>query len=1283
MKLSETIRPLFRLAWLLPLLSNLTVGAAELPSDVRINDDGSFRIGEAVFGLLQVAPGGKHYTQKAVTTAHGSTERTPEYFELNGRLPAGGGDCFKLTETLKAISPNAFQADYTLVAANAPVRSSMLALTVEIPAVPGRIIHLDERQFRISKTVGSADLYGQFRLLFLELPERRIRISGHFRVSVNDNRKSGKDTVSLRLMPIVGRNPVDKCELRAKIDLFKPFFTEPIIQNVSTDNAGNLRIGNTVLQYVNYMPGWRPSYLTAGTLEPDENSPERTVDGILRHSGRWSGLRYSGTITPRGNNAIQVHTLLTAEPPVATEAVALICNIPTKNPGKLLVDGQEVRLPEKFEQVRLIDWRRTGSLQFESDGRRISLEGNFKLMIVDDRKWGKNFFVVRLCPETVTTPLSRAEWKYTVRIDGPQTEPLDLRPLFNMGLSDPVAGDGRGGWTDRGPKNDLRKLAAGQFFAAGAGFEIVDEDKACLVLSGTGVPFPPRSAAVKIPETGGVSSFLYLLHAAEFPEKRLKTVGRIVAEYSDGSHRSFPVACGDWRAPVKTENAAVAWTAETQVSYIGFYLSQFPVGKPIRLRFEAAPSLGNGKWMILAASGGDRELNLADIRTPFYRVAGKDWIPLKFNGKVQADSPLDFSKFTDAPAGQYGPVVISPTGHFVFRDAPKRRIRFFGPNLVGSANFLERKLADDFVEKATRLGYNSVRFHHFENGLLATDSADSLTFNPQRLDQFDYLFAELKKRGIYSCLDLFASRKLRPGDRIAEYGGKVPNTFFETKGLIPVSPSAMANWKEFARRLLNHRNPYTGLRYAEEPALYGVNLINEGPLMFVWNRSPVLIAIYEKKYVEFLQYKGLDTPENRENREGLFHEFLNEIQSRSIREQIAFLRNELKTGVPVTDMNTGNQYSLIQPRSTLDYVDLHFYWNHPRFVRESWRLPFLFSNRSLIGENVLNLRNSMPPRIFGKPYTITEFNLCTPDPFRTECGPLVGGYAALQDWDGLHRFAWSHSNSAIRTMAVPTGFDIVNDPQAQLAERIIHMLFVRGDVRAAEHAFAFRCTPEDLRKQPNGGEVPEEFSMLGLYARIGSLPIGGSLSGVTAINPFLRNWREKLPPGSHGELEAALHGKMVKSDTGEIQLAATQKSMTIVTPRSEVFAFLESASGKIASFKGDGSPLTAALLSLDGLPLDKSRKILLLHLTDIAGSRQKFIDEQCLQLESWGTLPLLVKRSRMEVSLNLPEAMKVEALRLDGSSAATVKADYRDGALHFKADTAARPEGVMAYLLSR
>ena len=102
---------------------------------------------------------------------------------------------------------------------------------------------------------------------------------------------------------------------------------------------------------------------------------------------------------------------------------------------------------------------------------------------------------------------------------------------------------------------------------------------------------------------------------------------------------------------------------------------------------------------------------------------------------------------------------------------------------------------------------------------------DSITLDPKVLDQLDYLLYRMKESGIYVTSDLYTSRAIRPGDNIPECD--LYDATQQMKALIPVSRAAMENWKEFARRWMTHKNPYTGMTWAEDPAFFCVNLINE------------------------------------------------------------------------------------------------------------------------------------------------------------------------------------------------------------------------------------------------------------------------------------------------------------------------------------------------------------------------------------------------------------------------------------------------------------------------
>ena len=97
-----------------------------------------------------------------------------------------------------------------------------------------------------------------------------------------------------------------------------------------------------------------------------------------------------------------------------------------------------------------------------------------------------------------------------------------------------------------------------------------------------------------------------------------------------------------------------------------------------------------------------------------------------------------------------------------------------------------------------------------------------------QLDRLDYLFAAFKKQGIYVVTDLYASRRFRSGDNLP---------YRNAKGAFQSDPRARENWKAFVRAWLTHRNPYTGLTWAEDPALVMVNLINEDDPLWDWNKD--------------------------------------------------------------------------------------------------------------------------------------------------------------------------------------------------------------------------------------------------------------------------------------------------------------------------------------------------------------------------------------------------------------------------------------------------------------
>ena len=168
-----------------------------------------------------------------------------------------------------------------------------------------------------------------------------------------------------------------------------------------------------------------------------------------------------------------------------------------------------------------------------------------------------------------------------------------------------------------------------------------------------------------------------------------------------------------------------------------------------------------------------------------------------------------------------------PTAGLPSSNRPTRRAVSTGSTSVSAPITCRHDEADRLAERLVRLGYNALRIHHYERDLVLRQNPTT-QLNPERLEQFDYLMAALIQRGIYLTTDLYVSRGVPFREIGMDRDGNVPMDTF--KILVPVHAGAWENWKAFSRALLDHVNPHTQRRYAEEPALAWLAMINEGNL---------------------------------------------------------------------------------------------------------------------------------------------------------------------------------------------------------------------------------------------------------------------------------------------------------------------------------------------------------------------------------------------------------------------------------------------------------------------
>lgn len=1012
---------------------------------------------------------------------------------------------------------------------------------------------------------------------------------------------------------------------------------------VSLEPDGRLKLGDAELLLTFADCNWKWCENSHWThRKSDIAADSGTVTGDIAF-GDGTG-RVSQTLRQLGGGTWKFESRVSFSKPVDCKTLCATLRLPVPA-GKLTVDGREISLPEVMGERVLRQTAPARSVFVElAGGLRLTISGNLSVMVQDDRRWVQTASVrVYFTPSQGEVKDSALEFK--LELSAPAAVPVDLAGAANRTFADP---DGSG-WTGQGSGNDLSWLKSGRVEYAGFPFMIGLGKKAVVVGR-----IAPQQAKLML--TGTPAGAVNLLHASAWPPPEGEPLGFLDVEYDNGKMESIPVRsgidCGNWWTSQSFPNAAVAVSDDNLSATTGLYASSFRLSgerlKSITFRSAAPKSC----WMIAAVTLSDRVV--AFPRTsekPLVMRENANWKPLWFDHEVLADSPLDFSGGLDAPAGKYGFVRVSPEGWLTFEKAPEKRLRLLGVNLCRTGGFPDKAVVDRLVEHLARLGYNSVRIHHHDHLLVDSKAPDSVTLDPDRLDRLDYLFAKFKERGFYITTDLFTSRILKSGDGIpgAPEAGEMA-----LKALIPIDRAAMENWKTFARKWMTHRNPYTGLSWGEDPALFCINLSNEDPLAIWWNRFPKTKERYIRKFEEWKKDRpagGIDV---------LY--FLDELQAKALDEQLDFVRRELGMKTLATSLNCGYSSALTPLREKFDLVDNHQYFAHPTFPETPWSLPHGYDQGSAIRRNAILPRLVMPSRIFGKPFLITEFNYCTPNVFRAEGGPLLGAYAALQDWDGLWRFAWTHKSADLEHPRQPGCFDGSQDPMQQFSDRIIRTLFVCGDLSPAKEKIALEIPGNPYDGSGTPPDFPEAFSSLGLNARIGSYAAGSPLpQGVRRYRP--------------GERVSADSQVILDRSAGTFAVA-TPFSETVTLPRGELAA-------KLLRVKKADTFMTVAAISLDRRPLAGSRSVLVIHLTDVANTGMHFGNGAKTRLIGWGTLPLLLRRGTAEIEISTDSSWRVTALRTDGAPLGRVASDFQNGIFHFRADSFSFPEGVIAYHLSK
>lgn len=424
-----------------------------------------------------------------------------------------------------------------------------------------------------------------------------------------------------------------------------------------------------------------------------------------------------------------------------------------------------------------------------------------------------------------------------------------------------------------------------------------------------------------------------------------------------------------------------------------------------------------------------------------------------------AVNALDVSFLLDAPAGKHGYTGTRPDGHLYFADGT--RARFWGVDIMADACFPNHLTAQHMCDRLARNGINIVRLHHIDApwskpGIIDPHFNDTQHLNAPALDRLDYFVAQLRKAGIYVYLDLLTNRHFKAGDKVRS-GVQIEDGL---KIVAHFDPRIKQLHKQYIRQLLTHVNPYTKLRWLDDPALALMEVINEDSLLYEdWYH---LVPPAYKRDLRLLcrardaradpQHEPFDAPTRRA---------LYLIETDYYAEMRGYLR-ALGVRCATTGSNHWEDLGVaLRADADTDYIDRHFYWDHPEggfgYFQKFDNTPMLTNP---IDNGLLPMLAQM--RVADKPFVVTEWCFCWPNDYIAE-GPMIGTLAACQqDWDAMIWFDFSgniENGGQDWSDVIDNEFDLSNKPHVFGQWAAAALAFHRRDI--APHAAALTASASD------------------------------------------------------------------------------------------------------------------------------------------------------------------------------------------------------------------------------
>ncbi len=683
-----------------------------------------------------------------------------------------------------------------------------------------------------------------------------------------------------------------------------------------------------------------------------------------------------------------------------------------------------------------------------------------------------------------------------------------------------------------------------------------------------------------------------------------------------------------------------------------------------------------------------------------------EWFPAVFDDDpLSPRSVIDMSALVEAPAGMHG--FLQKDGeHLRFEnaDAP---VKFWGCG----ANFdpqLTRAEATQRIRWLRKYGVNLVRHHPVFSSLGPLQDG---RLDPGRVDEFDWWFAELKKHGLYYTWSLFYPLEITPDDGYprALFDELEPGKYGRrTYGLVNMSRALQDLQLRYLTAVLQHRNPYTGLRYVEEPALAVLEIQNEDCIFFhnplstlQRGQLPEHARLLRRMWCDWVKARygtaagvrqawgGLRPGESlaagelglfgafhlaaagpvfdfkgQTRRAGDFIRFLTEMQKEFYDRREKEMRALGFKGVTVTTAwraggaaaDPANLYC----DTSCDMIDRHNYFgggDGHHVITTGKVNPDSHLARPGSGLLALGLY-----QVEQRPFSVSEWSQMPPDPWKVEAAPLIAFYGlGLQGWDASYHFVSSRHRFGD---GWPSLSKYVTDTPHYLGQfPALAFALHHGHIQEAPVAAARRLPVDALFRgvDPLGQDFTgggwDNKTLAGCQTTpMEVLAIGRVTVGFEGGSPQKANWDQYWDKGR----------KLVRSMTGELTWDYGRQIVTLAAPRTQ--AILGRAGGQTIDLPGVKAQIATPFVSLLFTPLDNAPLAVSRHILITAMARDTQTGAELsadgTQLTTLGGPPLLMEPVQASLWFKGAKPVEVKVLDLYGGPTGRTVAVGADGGFH-------------------